>query len=150
MAKETAVSVVPTCQSSKWGSDSRRPPRQKTIEMKEMEESIDKVSRALSAAVNAWASKTKSLPLIMRLDMRWWRNATYADPPHKVSIIARGMAGGYTRMLPEDRAYWSKSRLTDSIAVSLAGLCSENSSSVKLLPVLPMTCEWLPLMPAEW
>ena len=48
-----------------------------------------------------------------------------ADPPHKVSIIARGMAGGYTRMLPEDRAYWSKSRLTDSIAVSLAGLCTE-------------------------
>ena len=28
-------------------------------------------------------------------------------------------------MLPEDRTYWSKSRLTDSIAVSLAGLCSE-------------------------
>ena len=28
-------------------------------------------------------------------------------------------------MLPEDRAYWSKSRLTDGIAVSLAGLCTE-------------------------
>jgi cell division protease FtsH len=48
-----------------------------------------------------------------------------ADPPHKVSIIARGMAGGFTRMLPEDRAYWSKSRLTDGIAVALAGLCTE-------------------------
>jgi cell division protease FtsH len=35
------------------------------------------------------------------------------------------MAGGYTRMLPEDRAYWAKSRYTAGIAVALAGLCTE-------------------------
>ena len=46
-----------------------------------------------------------------------------ADKPHKVSIIARGIAGGFTRMLPEDRAYWSKSRFTDGITVVLAGMC---------------------------
>jgi cell division protease FtsH len=48
-----------------------------------------------------------------------------ADPPHKISIIARGIASGYTRMLPEDRAYWSRSRYLDGIAVALAGIATE-------------------------
>jgi len=40
----------------------------------------------------------------MRPDMLWWQEAANADPVHKVSIVARGMIGGYTRLLPsEDR-----------------------------------------------
>ena len=31
-----------------------------------------------------------------------------ADPVHKITIVARGMAGGYTRFLPdEDRHLWT-------------------------------------------
>ena len=99
---------------------------QKTIEMKEMEESIDKVSMGPERRSKRMSVEDKKLTAYHEaghaLVAKMLPNA---DPPHKVSIIARGMAGGYTRMLPEDRAYWSKSRLTDSIAVSLAGLCSE-------------------------
>jgi len=99
---------------------------QKTIEMKEMEESIDKVSMGPERRSKRMSAEDKKLTAYHEaghaLVAKMLPNA---DPPHKVSIIARGMAGGYTRMLPEDRAYWSKSRLTDSIAVSLAGLCSE-------------------------
>ncbi len=45
-----------------------------------------------------------------------------ADPVHKVSIIARGSAGGYTLKVPsEDRHMHSKSEFIDEIAVLLAG-----------------------------
>ncbi|MDA3803006.1 MAG: ATP-dependent zinc metalloprotease FtsH [Patescibacteria group bacterium] len=45
-----------------------------------------------------------------------------ADPVHKVSIIARGSAGGYTLKVPsEDRHMHSRSEFTSEIAVLLAG-----------------------------
>jgi len=50
----------------------------------------------------------------------------YADPVHKVSIIARGNAGGYTLHLPfEDRKMQSKKEFLDDIAVSLGGYVAE-------------------------
>ncbi|HEX2172343.1 MAG TPA: ATP-dependent zinc metalloprotease FtsH, partial [Dehalococcoidia bacterium] len=49
-----------------------------------------------------------------------------ADPVHKISIIARGASGGHTRLLPEeDRHFWSKSQLTDSLAYALGGMAAE-------------------------
>ncbi len=48
------------------------------------------------------------------------------DPFTKVSIIPRGMAGGYTMTPPiEDRHYWSKEELFGKIAVTLGGRASE-------------------------
>jgi cell division protease FtsH len=45
-----------------------------------------------------------------------------ADPVHKVSIIARGHAGGYTLKLPlEDRKLTTKSEYIDDLAMSMAG-----------------------------
>ena len=50
-----------------------------------------------------------------------------ADPVQKISIVARGMAGGYTKMFPtEDRYYWSRSQFKDMIAVALAGRVAED------------------------
>ncbi len=49
-----------------------------------------------------------------------------ADPVHKISIIPRGMAGGYTLMLPEeDRNYMTKSHMEDEIIVLLGGRIAE-------------------------
>ena len=49
-----------------------------------------------------------------------------ADPVHKVSIVARGMMGGWTRLLPtEDRYLWSRSQFDDRLAVSLGGRVAE-------------------------
>ena len=49
-----------------------------------------------------------------------------ADPVHKVSIIARGGMGGYTRLLPsEDRYIMTKNQFTDMLATSLGGRVSE-------------------------
>ena len=50
----------------------------------------------------------------------------FADPVHKVSIIARGRAGGYTLKLPlEDRKLQSRREFLDDIAVTLAGYITE-------------------------
>lgn len=50
----------------------------------------------------------------------------YADPVHKVSIVARGSAGGYTLKLPlEDRKLQSKKEFLDDIAMSLGGYVAE-------------------------
>lgn len=49
-----------------------------------------------------------------------------ADPVHKVSIIPRGRAGGYTLMLPkEDRYYATRSELLDQIKTFLGGRVAE-------------------------
>jgi len=50
----------------------------------------------------------------------------YADPVHKVSIISRGRAAGYTLKLPfEDRKMQSRKEFLDDIAVSLGGYIAE-------------------------
>ena len=48
------------------------------------------------------------------------------DPVHEVSIIPRGMAGGYTMALPkEDRAYKLRGDMLDDLVVLLGGRVSE-------------------------
>lgn len=50
----------------------------------------------------------------------------YADPVHKISIISRGRAAGYTLKLPlEDTKMQSKNEFLDDIAVSLGGYVAE-------------------------
>jgi cell division protease FtsH len=50
-----------------------------------------------------------------------------ADPVHKVSIISRGRAGGYTLKLPsEDRHLQTKEYFLDEIAVLLGGYLAES------------------------
>ncbi|MDF2503449.1 MULTISPECIES: ATP-dependent zinc metalloprotease FtsH [Clostridium] len=49
-----------------------------------------------------------------------------SDPVHQISIVPRGMAGGYTMHLPvEDRAYMSKSGLEDEMVGLLGGRVAE-------------------------
>jgi cell division protease FtsH len=48
------------------------------------------------------------------------------DPVHKVSIVARGMAAGYTIALPEeDRRMLSKAKFEDDLAFALGGRAAE-------------------------
>ncbi|MBI2851869.1 MAG: ATP-dependent zinc metalloprotease FtsH [Chloroflexi bacterium] len=98
----------------------------KTIEMIDLEESIDKVllgperkSRRMSAEekeITAYHEGGHALVARMLPD---------ADPPRKVSIIPRGTAGGYTKSLEEERSYWSRSKLIAQITVSMGGRASE-------------------------
>ncbi len=50
----------------------------------------------------------------------------HSDPVHKVSIIGRGQAGGYTMYLPETERYvMTKSKLLDKLADLLGGRAAE-------------------------
>jgi len=49
-----------------------------------------------------------------------------ADPVHKVSIVSRGRAAGYTLKLPvEDRHLYTKSQFLDELAAMLGGYATE-------------------------
>ncbi len=49
-----------------------------------------------------------------------------ADPVHKISIISRGRAGGYTLKIPEeDRMLHSRAEFIDDLAVMLGGYAAE-------------------------
>ena len=124
---------------------------QKTIEMKDMEESIDKVSMGPERRSKRLSPKEKELTayheaghaLVAKL-------LPNADHPHKISIIARGTAGGYTRMLPEDRAYWSKSRFTDGIAVLWLDLPRRNLFTTRFRQVHQVILSKLPSWRVKW
>jgi cell division protease FtsH len=50
----------------------------------------------------------------------------HSDPVHKISIISRGFAAGYTIKLPtEDRKMHTRAEFMDDIAVSLGGYVAE-------------------------
>ena len=50
----------------------------------------------------------------------------YSDPVHKISVISRGRAAGYTLKLPiEDKKMQSRKEFLDDIAVSLGGYVAE-------------------------
>jgi len=50
----------------------------------------------------------------------------HTDPVHKISIVARGRAGGHTWKLPsEDRHLFSRSYFFDEIAVAMGGYAAE-------------------------
>jgi cell division protease FtsH len=50
----------------------------------------------------------------------------YADEVHKISIVSRGVALGFTIMLPvEDRMLHSRSQLSDTLAMTLGGRTAE-------------------------
>ena len=54
------------------------------------------------------------------------RMLAHSDPVRKVSIVARGMAGGYTRTVPdEDRMFKTQAQFRDDIAVFMAGQVAE-------------------------
>lgn len=99
----------------------------KTIEMIDMEESIDKVLLGPERKSRRISPKEKEITAYHEAGHALVaKMLPGADPPRKVSIIPRGYgAGGYTKMLEEDQAYWSKSRLIGQITVYMGGRAAE-------------------------
>jgi len=99
----------------------------KVIEMQELEESIDRVLAGPERKSRRISPKEKEISayheaghaLVAKL-------LPNADPVHKISIVARGAIGGYTRLLPaEDRYLMTRSQFKDMIATLLAGQTAE-------------------------
>ena len=50
----------------------------------------------------------------------------FADPVHKISIVARGQRGGHTSLVPEeDRYLWTKNQFAHRMAVTMGGRVAE-------------------------
>ena len=98
-----------------------------TIGMKELEESIDRVTFGPERKSRKMSPKEKEISAYHEaghaLVAKMLPNA---DPVHKVTIIPRGMLGGYTKQLPaEDRRYMSRSQYKDMLATLLGGRTAE-------------------------
>ncbi len=100
---------------------------QKLIGLKELEEAVDRVIAGPERKSRIISEKEKEITAYHEaghaLVARFLDNA---DPVHKISIIARGTMGGYTRVLPkEDRYLWTRSQFEDTLAWALGGHAAE-------------------------
>lgn len=99
----------------------------KAITMEEIEEATIKVVVGAEKKSRVMSEKEKKLTA--------YHEAGHAvvtyycktqDPVHQISIIPRGMAGGYTMSIPqEDRSYKVKSEMLEDIVVLLGGRVAE-------------------------
>ena len=99
----------------------------RTIGMSELEEAIDRVVAGPARKSRIISEREKAITgyhevghaLVARM-------LPNTDPVHKVSIVARGQAGGFTMLLPtEDRYLWSKPQFEDMLAYALGGHVAE-------------------------
>jgi len=100
---------------------------ERTIDMEEFQEAVERVvagperrSRLISDEEKKIIAYHEAGHALVEL------NSDLADPVHKVTIVARGMAEGYTMSLPEDdRRFQSKLRLESELAGLLGGRAAE-------------------------
>ena len=99
----------------------------KLIETEEVDEAIDRViagpekkSRVMSEHERKLVAFHEAGHAVVGYHLE------HADEVHKVTIVPRGMAGGYTVMLPkEDRFFMTRSEMYDKIAGLLGGRVAE-------------------------
>jgi cell division protease FtsH len=102
----------------------------KDVGQKELEDSIDRVIAGPEKKGRVITKKEKELIAYHEtghaLAARMLPNA---DPVHKISIVARGMMGGWTRFLPsEERHLETYDRFKDMMIICLAGRAAEQVS----------------------
>ena len=99
----------------------------KAITMEEVEEATIKVVVGTEKKSRVMTEKEKTLTAYHEAGHAI---ATYfsktQDPVHQISIIPRGMAGGYTMQIPsEDRSYKSRKEMLEELVVLLGGRVAE-------------------------
>lgn len=99
----------------------------KTISMADMEEASEKVSYGPERKSHKVSDEERKITAYHESGHAIMATVLeHADPVHKVTIIPRGQAGGYTMMLPqEERSFITKSHLLAQLRVALGGRCAE-------------------------
>ena len=99
----------------------------KVITMAEVEDASEKVSMGPERRSHIVSDKDRKLTAYHESGHAIVAHLLpHADPVHKVTIIPRGAAGGYTMMLPtEEQNYKTKSQLLADIRVALGGRIAE-------------------------
>ncbi|MER3480007.1 MAG: cell division protein FtsH [Meiothermus sp.] len=98
----------------------------KKIAMKDLEEAADRVLMGPARKSLVITPKDREVTAYHEaghaLAAHFLENA---DPVHKLTIVPRGRAMGFMMPSRQDTLHWSKKRLTDQIAVALAGRVAE-------------------------
>ena len=100
----------------------------KAITMREIEEATIKVVVGAEKKSKVMSDKEKKLTAYHEAGHAiLFDKLSTQDPVHEISIIPRGMAGGYTMPLPsEDKSYNSRSEMLEDIVVCLGGRVAES------------------------
>jgi len=99
----------------------------KIITMKEFEEAVDRVIAGPERKSRVMTEREKRLTAyhegghtVCAFFLK------HHDPPHKVTIVSRGMAGGYTRFLPDEETHYrTPSMFKDQLVSALGGHAAE-------------------------
>ena len=99
----------------------------KAITMKEIEEATVKVVVGTEKKSHKMTDKEKKLTAYHEAGHAVATfNLESQDPVHEISIIPRGMAGGYTMSIPtEDKSYTTKNDMLDNLVTLLGGRVAE-------------------------
>jgi cell division protease FtsH len=99
----------------------------KVIEMDEFQESIERVIAGPERKSRLISDEEKRITAHHEAGHALVAHVLpECDPVHKVSIVSRGMAAGYTIALPEeDRRMLSRAKLKDDLAYALGGRTAE-------------------------
>ena len=99
----------------------------KAITMQEIEEATVKVVVGTEKKSKVMSDKEKKLTAYHEAGHAiLFDKLETQDPVHEISIIPRGMAGGYTMPLPsEDKSYNSRNEMIEDIVVCLGGRVAE-------------------------
>ena len=99
----------------------------KVITMHDLEESIARVIAGPERRSRMISEKEKRTIAFHEMGHALvGKTLEHTDPVHKITIVSRGMALGWTMSLPtEDRYLVSKAELIDQLAQMLGGRCSE-------------------------
>ncbi len=99
----------------------------KTISQKNLDDAIEKVMMGPERKSRLLSTEEKKITAVHESGHAIVSHILpNSDPVHKISVISRGMALGYTWNLPkEDRRLITRSKFLDDLAVMLAGRAAE-------------------------
>jgi len=99
----------------------------KSIFMDDFEEAVDRViagPKKKSRHINPREKEMTAYHEAGHALVAW--GLEFADPVHKISIVARGQMGGHTSLVPEeDRYLWTKNQFAHRMAVTMGGRVAE-------------------------
>ena len=101
--------------------------RKKSISSQEFAEAIDRVEAGPEKKSRVYSQREKEITAYHEAGHALVGHMLpNADPVQKISVVARGNMGGYTRFLPEeDRHMWSKAQFKDRLAMAMGGRVAE-------------------------
>jgi len=97
------------------------------IEASDLEEAIDRVIAGPERKGRLISEQEKTITAYHEMGHALVAyHLPHLDPVHKVTVVARGMSGGHTRLLPtEERHLWTRSQMEEMLAFALGGLAAE-------------------------